>query len=107
LSRDLAAARERLVSLVDDKQTSDAENQQIAEDALSANEELQSLAEELETAKEELQSANEELLTLNRELESRNEALGSALELTRSIVQTVAIPLVVVDRKIARCASGR
>ncbi len=100
LTRELAAARERLVSLVDDQQSSDAEHQQIAEDALSANEELQSLTEELETAKEELQAANEELLTVNRELESRNASLASALELTKSIVQTVAIPLLVVDGEL-------
>jgi two-component system CheB/CheR fusion protein len=97
LTRELEAARSRLVSFIDEKQTSDDENQQVAEDALSANEELQSLTEELETAKEELQSTNEELLTVNRELESRNTALASALDLTRSIVQSVAIPLVVID----------
>ena len=97
LTRELEAARSRLVTFIDEKQTSDDENQQVAEDALSANEELQSLTEELETAKEELQSTNEELLTVNRELESRNTALASALDLTRSIVQSVAIPLVVID----------
>lgn len=97
MSRELEAARERLVAFVDDRQTSDEENQQITEDALSANEELQSLTEELETAKEELQSTNEELLTMNRELESRNAALLSSLELTKSVVQTVPLPVIVVD----------
>jgi two-component system CheB/CheR fusion protein len=100
LTREREAARARLLTFIDDKQISDDENQRIAEDALSANEELQSLTEELETAKEELQSTNEELLTVNRELESRNAALASALELTRSIVQSVAIPLVVIDNAL-------
>ena len=97
LTRELEVARARLMSSFDDTQTSNDENQQIAEDALSANEELQSLTEELETAKEELQSTNEELVTVNRELESRNVALASALELTRSIVESVAIPFIVID----------
>jgi len=97
LTRELEAARARLLSFIDDRQTSDDENQQIAEDALSANEELQSLTEELETAKEELQSTNEELLTVNQELESRNTALASALETTKSIVHGVPIPFIVID----------
>jgi len=97
LTRELEAARTRLMASFDATQTSDDESQQIAEDALSANEELQSLTEELETAKEELQSTNEELVTVNRELESRNVALVSALELARSIVQSVPIPFIVID----------
>lgn len=100
LARELAAARARLVSFIDGEEVSNDENERIAEDALSANEELQSLAEELETAKEELQSTNEELLSVNRELESRNTGLASALELTRSIVQSVAIPFIVVDNAL-------
>ena len=97
LNRELEIARARLVSLVDERQTADDENQQIAEDALSANEELQSLSEELETAKEELQSTNEELMTVNRELGVRNASLAEALKLARSVVQSVASPLIVVD----------
>ena len=100
LSRDLDAARARLVAFIDDKRVSDDENQLVAEDVLSANEELQSLTEELETAKEELQSANEELLTVNRELESNNSALVSSLELARSIVQSVSIPFIVIDHAL-------
>ena len=100
LTRDLEAARARLVAFIDDKRVSDDENQLVAEDVLSANEELQSLTEELETAKEELQSANEELLTVNRELESKNSALASSLELARSIVQSVSIPFIVIDHAL-------
>jgi two-component system, chemotaxis family, CheB/CheR fusion protein len=97
LNRQLLDARARLLTLVDEHETSDQENQQITEDALSANEELQSLTEELGTAKEELQSTNEELLTVNRELESRNVALASARDLAKSMIETVGIPLLVID----------
>jgi two-component system CheB/CheR fusion protein len=97
LSRDLQESRARLVSLLDEHETAEEQSQQITEDALSANEELQSLTEELETAKEELQCTNEELLTVNRELTSRNVALASARDIAKAIVETVAVPLVVVD----------
>jgi len=97
LTQELQDARARLVALVDEHEASDEENQQIAEDALSANEELQSLSEELETAKEELESTNEELLTVNRELEARNVALAAAANLAKATVETVGVPLMVVD----------
>ncbi len=100
LKQDLEEARQQLVSLVDEHETSDLENQQITEDALSANEELQSLSEELETAKEELQSTNEELITVNRDLESRNLALASARDIAKAIVETVGVPLVVADGEL-------
>jgi signal transduction histidine kinase/CheY-like chemotaxis protein len=98
--RELQETRARLISLVDEHEASDEENQQTTEDALSANEELQSLTEELETAKEELQATNEELLTVNRELESRNLALLSARDMAMSIVENVGVPLLVVDRNL-------
>ena len=100
LSRELEEARARQVSTLDEHQASDEENQQITEDALSANEELQSLSEELETAKEELQSTNEELITVNRELEARNVALASAGELAKATVETVGVPLAVLDGEL-------
>jgi two-component system CheB/CheR fusion protein len=100
LTRELRDARARIVSLIEEHEASDEESQHTTEEALSANEELQSLTEELETAKEELQSTNEELLTVNRELEARNIALASAHDLAKSIVENVAVPLVVVDREL-------
>jgi two-component system CheB/CheR fusion protein len=61
---------------------------------------LQSLNEELETAKEELQSTNEELITVNDELQAKNAALAQALDFTRSIVETVRQPLLVLDTEL-------
>ena len=100
LRRSLDQARQRLVGMVEEHEASEEESQRVAEDALSANEELQSLTEELETAKEELQSTNEELITVNRDLEARNVALTTARDFTRAIVETVRVPLVVLDRAL-------
>jgi signal transduction histidine kinase len=75
LREEVAEARRRLLSVVEENQVWDEASQTAAEEALSANEELQSLNEEMETAKEELQSTNEELITLNQELESKNVAV--------------------------------
>ena len=100
LKQEVEEVRRRLLSLVEDHQISEEESQTATADALSANEELQSLNEELETAKEELQSTNEELITLNQELESKNVALTESRDFTNLIVETVRVPLVVLDNEL-------
>src|SRR5262249_12611352 len=77
------------------------------EEILSANEEFQSTNEELETAKEELQSANEELATTNEELTNRNLELSQvnvslrrARDYSQAIVETVRIPLLLLNRDL-------
>ena len=97
LKQDLADARERLLSILDEHRSSDEVNNDAVEDALSANEELQSLNEELETAKEELQSINEELTTVNQELIANNAAATEARDFARLIMDTAAAPLLVLD----------
>jgi two-component system CheB/CheR fusion protein len=98
LKQEVAEARRRLLSVAEEHQVSDEESQSATEEALSANEELQSLNEELETAKEELQSTNEELITVNRELGLKNAALTESRAFTMSIVETVMVPLLVLDK---------
>ena len=100
LKQEAAEARRRLLSVIEEHQTADEENQSATEEALSTNEELQSLNEELETAKEELQSTNEELITINQELESKNAALAEARNFAMSIVETVRVPLLVLDKEL-------
>jgi two-component system CheB/CheR fusion protein len=100
LRQEVAEARLRLLSVVEEHQISDEESQSATEEALSANEELQSLNEELETAKEELQSTNEEVITINQELESKNAALTDSRNFASSIVETVRVPLLVLDREL-------
>jgi two-component system CheB/CheR fusion protein len=100
LRHDLEETRRRLLGLIEEHQIADDESQSAAEEGLSANEELQSLNEELETAKEELQSTNEELITVNQELESKNVALTESRDFASSIVETVRVPLLVLDEKL-------
>jgi two-component system, chemotaxis family, CheB/CheR fusion protein len=100
LNQQLASAKERFLSVIEEHQTSREEIQNTTEEALSANEELQSLNEELETAKEELQSTNEELVTVNDELQVRNVALAQARDFAMSIVETVRQPLLVLDTEL-------
>jgi two-component system CheB/CheR fusion protein len=100
LKQETAEARRRLVSALEEHQTSDEEGQSAAEEAQSANEELQSLNEELETAKEELQSTNEELITVNQELELKNVVLTECCNFADSVIETVQIPLLTLDKDL-------
>ncbi len=100
LKQDAAETRRRLLSAMEEHQVADEENQSAAEEALSANEELQSLNEELETAKEELQSTNEELITVNQELGLKNSALTESSAFAMSIVETIHVPLLVLDQEL-------
>jgi two-component system, chemotaxis family, CheB/CheR fusion protein len=100
LEQDVAEARRRLSTVVEEYELAGEESQSAVEEALSTNEELQSLNEELETAKEELQTTNEELLSLNQELESRSAAVAEARDFARSMVEAVQVPLMVLDSEL-------
>ncbi len=97
LKKDLADARQRVLLIMEERQSSEEENQNAVQEATSASEELQSLNEELATAKEELQSTNEELITINEELRSNNLVLAEARDFATQIIETVPVPLVVLD----------
>lgn len=99
LKQEVAETRRRLLSIIEEHQRADEESQSSTEEAQSTNEELQSLNEEMETAKEELQSTNEELITINAELESKNSALVESRKFAMSIVETVHVPLLVLDNE--------
>ncbi len=99
LKREVAQTRRRLLSIIEEHQKSEEESQISTEEVQSTNEELQSLNEEMETAKEELQSTNEELITVNAELESKNSALLESRKFAMSIVETVRVPLLVLDHE--------
>ncbi|MCA0998458.1 chemotaxis protein CheB [Alloyangia pacifica] len=71
------------------------------EELETANEELKSSNEEMMSMNEELQSTNEELSTVNDELKSKVDELSVAnADLTNFFVST-ALPLVVVDQRMA------
>jgi two-component system CheB/CheR fusion protein len=66
----------------------------------TAYEELQSTVEELETTNEELQSTNEELETMNEELRIRTTELNQVNIFLESILSSVRIGVVVVDKDL-------
>ncbi len=104
LQHDLAAAKEYLQSIIQEREADHETIQSAHEEILSSNEELQSTNEELETAKEELQSTNEELITVNEELEHRNLELSQLNDDLSNLLNSVQIPIIMVgnDLRIRR-----
>jgi two-component system CheB/CheR fusion protein len=66
----------------------------------AAYEELQSTNEELETTNEELQSTNDELHTINDTLRERSIELNEAKTFLDSLVNSIKLGMVVVDREM-------
>lgn len=93
LRRELAATKEYLQSIVDDKAST-------LEELRAANEEAQAGNEELETAQEELESANEELNTLNESLKVTNVELSHVNRDLTNLLESISIPLVMVGRDL-------
>ncbi len=104
LERELAATKEYLQSLIDDRDRTNDDLNAANEELVSGNEELQSMNEELETAKEELQSTNEELTTVNDELHTRNREVAEINGDLMNILSTVDVPILILDggRRIRR-----
>lgn len=100
LEKELLQAREDMRSITEDQESANEELQSANEELLSSGEELQSLNEELESGKEELQSTNEELTVLNSELINLNAQVSEAQHYAESIVATVSIPLLVLDKRL-------
>jgi two-component system CheB/CheR fusion protein len=97
--RDLETAYEELQSTVEELETTNEELQSTNEELETTNEELQSTNEELETTNEELQSTNEELETINDELQVRTLELNEVNAFLESILTSMGIAVVVVDRR--------
>ncbi len=104
LTRELAAAKEYLQSVIEDMEATNEELTGANEELQSSNEELQSTNEELQTAKEEVQSTNEELTTVNDELLNRNQELNQVSNDLTNLLHGVNIPIVMVgnDLRIRR-----
>jgi len=109
LTRELAASREYMQSIIQELEAANEELQSANEEILSSNEELQSTNEELDTAKEELQSTNEELNTVNEELHSRNDELSHVNSDLLNLLSTVDITILIVgqDMRIRRFTPRR
>jgi two-component system CheB/CheR fusion protein len=100
LTRELAATREYLQSVIEQQEAANEELQSANEEVQSANEELQSINEELETSKEEIQSSNEELTTVNEELQNRNEELNGLNNDLNNLFSSVQMAMVMVWRDL-------
>ena len=104
LTRELAATREFVQSVIDQQEAANEELQSANEEVQSANEELQSSNEELETSKEEIQSSNEELVRVNDELINRNAELDRVNNDLANLLGSVQMPIVMVgvDLRVRR-----
>ena len=107
LTNELAIAKDNLQQTVEELETSNEELQALNEELQSSNEELQSTNEELETSNEELQSTNEELSTVNEELHVNTHQLSVVNRSLNSILENVALPMLVVDRDLHITSASR
>jgi two-component system, chemotaxis family, CheB/CheR fusion protein len=96
----LEAAYEELQSTNEELETTNEELQSTVEELETTNEELQSTNEELETIIEELQSTNDELHTINDTLRERSLELDDARTFLNSLVNSMHVGLVVLDREM-------
>jgi two-component system, chemotaxis family, CheB/CheR fusion protein len=99
-NRQLEAAYEELQSTNEELETTNEELQSTVEELETTNEELQSTNEELETMNEELQSTNDELHTINDALRERSLELDEAKTFFDSLVNSIRLGMVVVDREM-------
>lgn len=107
LDHELSIATRSLKQLGEQLESSGEELQALNEELQSSNEELQSTNEELETSNEELQSANEELSTVNEELNVSTQQLALVNRNLANILDSISIPLLVVDRGMNIAHSSR
>ena len=98
--QELETAYQELESANEELETTNEELQSTVEELETTNEELQSNNEEMETMNEELQSTNEELHTANEELRQRTDELNRANGFLASILTSLRIGVVVVDRNL-------
>ncbi len=99
-NRQAEAAYEELQSTNEELETTNEELQSTVEELETTNEELQSTNEELETMNQELQSTNDELHTINDTLHDRSAELEATRTFLESLVNSVHLGLVVVDREM-------
>ncbi|ORC02082.1 chemotaxis protein CheR [Mycobacterium persicum] len=99
-NRALETAYEELQSTNEELETTNEELQSTVEELETTNEELQSTNEELETMNEELHSTNDELHTINDALRERTLELDDLKDLLDSLVNSVRLGMVVVDREM-------
>jgi two-component system CheB/CheR fusion protein len=97
-NQELETAYEEVQSTNEELETTNEELQSTVEELQTTNEELQSTNEEMETMNEELRTTNEELQAKNQMLQERTEALHQANAFLESILASVKVGIVVIDR---------
>lgn len=98
LEEELLRSRQDRETAYEELETTNEELQSTVEELQTTNEELQSTNEEMETMNEELQSTNEELQAINAELNRCSMELDQANSFLHSILASVEVGVVVVDR---------
>ncbi|QLL07176.1 CheR family methyltransferase [Mycobacterium vicinigordonae] len=106
-NRQLEAAYEELQSTNEELETTNEELQSTVEELETTNEELQSTNEELETINEEMQSTNDELHNINDTLRERTIELDDAKNFLDSLINSIPLGMVVVDREMRVVAWNR
>jgi two-component system CheB/CheR fusion protein len=97
-NQELETAYEEVQSTNEELETTNEELQSTVEELQTTNEELQSTNEEMETMNEELRTTNEELQAKNQMLQERTKALDQANAFLESILASVEVGIVVIDR---------
>lgn len=100
LEIELAEARQRLQTIIEEYETSKEEMKASSEEMQSTNEELRSTMEELETSKEELQSINEELQTVNQQNRHKVEELSQLSSDLQNLLSATDIATLFLDREL-------
>jgi two-component system CheB/CheR fusion protein len=100
LTRELAATRAYLQSVIEQQDAANEELQSANEEAQSTNEEMQSVNEELQTSKEEIESSSEELATVNEELNNRNAELNGLNNDLNNVLASTRLSIVIVTRDL-------
>jgi two-component system CheB/CheR fusion protein len=97
-NQELETAYEEVQSTNEELETTNEELQSTVEELQTTNEELQASNDEMETINEELRTTNEELQTKNVELEQRTADLNQTKLFLESILASVDVGVVVIDR---------
>jgi two-component system CheB/CheR fusion protein len=84
------------------------EQEALYEELRSANEEMQVINNELQISKVELQTINEAITQVNNILTDRNDELNNARIFTEGIIETIADPLIILDKnlRVNRATNG-
>jgi two-component system CheB/CheR fusion protein len=93
-------AKDRVLAIREEMQSSQEELKSANEEMQSANEELQSTNEELTSSKEKMQSLNEELHTVNQKLQSKVSDLSLANNDMINLLNSTDIATLFLDEKL-------